>query len=77
MPARTYVVRFPTVTEHWFGDYPHAVGDEIVRRGVRYVVTSVDEEDDNVVVTLGELGDPSPARDRPPPGEGLEQPTGS
>ena len=54
MPARTYVVRFPTGTEHWFGEFAPKIGDVVARRGTRYVVEGIREEDGEVVITLEE-----------------------
>ena len=48
------MLRMPSRTEHWFGERPPEVGAVLVRLGIRYVVTSVDETRAGVVVTLAE-----------------------
>jgi len=52
------IVRFPSATEHWYVNGRPKVGDVVAHLGQKYVVTSIEElEDQRAVVTLVEASD--------------------
>ncbi len=58
MTAHIVTVRFESGTEFWSTEHPPRLGEAIVRGGRRFLVTDVDQRDeDAVVVTVTEVED--------------------